>query len=214
MSPTKICALTLGGGGVTISATYGMYYKTNSERTVKSEISGILLTKESEDEAWGQHYEKYKQSKNNLKIRNLDSSSETAWKEGIKKWCSEALEIRWTNSDFYETVEKAKQWCLDTESIGDRINRTLDTGKEVIPDSASDGEWSSAWDKYNTGKGSNEIEALKDTNNTGGKGKIKTWCTDNKHLNASAHKDLKNSMKSWCTKDKITSSSSAGGVGA
>ncbi|CBY92219.1 hypothetical protein HF1_02110 [Mycoplasma haemofelis str. Langford 1] len=214
MSPSKICALTLGGGGVTSAATYGMYYKNNSERIVKSEISEILLTNESEDEAWGQHYEKYKNSKDDLKIKGLDSTSETAWKTGIKKWCSEALETTWSNSSFYETAEKAKHWCIDTESIGDRIKRTIESGKEVIPDNASDEEWSGAWDKYHQGKGNNEIEALKDTSKDGGKGKIKAWCTGNKHLNASSHKDLKNSMKSWCTKDKATTTPSSQGTGA
>ncbi|AEW45026.1 hypothetical protein MHC_00800 [Mycoplasma haemocanis str. Illinois] len=202
MSPSKIGLLTVVGGGVTSSATYGMYYQTNSSRSVKTEINAILLNAESEEEAWGQHYQKYKESKDNLKIKDLDFSTESNWKAGIKNWCLTALETKWTSSNFYDTLEKTKHWCVDTENIGDRITRTLETTKEVIPDNSQDSEWETAWDAYNNGKNGKEIENLKSSNKGEGKGKIKSWCTINKHLHASTNKQLKDNMKSWCTRNK------------
>ncbi|AEW45007.1 hypothetical protein MHC_00705 [Mycoplasma haemocanis str. Illinois] len=199
MSPAKICSLTIVGGSATSAATYGMYYQTNSSRNVKAEINGIPLTNESEDEAWGQHYEAYKKAKDTLKIKGLDFSTEDKWKSGIKRWCATALETKWTSNNFYETLEKAQKWCVDTEIIGDRIKRTLNSNKEIIPDS---GDWEDAWNTYNTGKGGNEIEALKADDKSSGKEKIKPWCIDNRGLHASSNKKLKEDMKSWCTKTK------------
>ncbi|AEG72510.1 hypothetical protein MHF_0211 [Mycoplasma haemofelis Ohio2] len=197
------------GGGATSAATYGMYYQTNSSRSVKSEINGILLNSESEDEAWGQHYKGYKEAKDNLKIKDLDSSTESNWKSGIKNWCATALETKWTDNNFYEIIEKARRWCVDTESIGDRITRTLESTKEVIPDNAQDGDWETAWEAYNNGKNGKEIESLKSSTKTEGKGKIKPWCANNKSLHASTNKQLKDDMKSWCTRTKTTSGAQA-----
>ncbi|CBY92161.1 hypothetical protein HF1_01530 [Mycoplasma haemofelis str. Langford 1] len=202
MSPSKICSLTVAGGGATSAATYGMYYQTNSSRSVKTEINEILLTDASEDEAWGQHYEEYKKAPDTLKIKDLDDSAEDKWKKGIKIWCATALETGWTSNNFYSSLARARKWCIDTESIGARITRTLGSNKEIIQDG---GDWEAAWDTYNTGKNNNEIDALKADNKASGKDKIKPWCIDNKGLHASSNKKLKDDMKAWCTKDKASS---------